>query len=217
MPIAVTFNSTGLEPGSFTGALGISSDDPIQPFVTVPVTLEVTSQNAPIIVIDPLSLSATLPVDGVQTETLTISNIGGDVLTYNLHEVTGTRQILAAPVDITIPQSFPVGAPMQVDADVQSQLLFMNQTRLIIYLQGFPDISTVSQIHDRADRVQYVYNQLLDLSAQSDDLFSWLQSQGAQPRRLLTANAIAATLNAVQLKSVHRLPTGEAGRDQWPG
>ena len=77
---------------------------------------------------------------------------------------------------------------------------------MIIYLRGFPDISTVSQIHDRADRVQYVYNQLLDLSAQSDDLFSWLQSQGAQPRRLLTANAIAATLNAVQLKAVLGYP-----------
>ncbi len=82
----------------------------------------------------------------------------------------------------------------------------MNKYRLILYLRGFPDTSAVYQIHDRTARVQYVYDQLVNLAGQSDDLFSWLQSEGTQPRRLLTANAIAATLNASQLKAALDFP-----------
>jgi subtilisin family serine protease len=170
------------------------------------VTLDVIEQVRPIIEIDPLSFSSTLPVGGIQTDTLTITNQGGDTLNFNLYEVSGTHGLVSRPVDLSIPDSFPANSAIQVDAEVSSQLLFLNQSRLIIYLRGQPDVSAASGIIDRAARVQYVYDQLLKTAAKSNDIYNWLVTEASQPRRLFTANAIAATLNATQLKTVLTFP-----------
>jgi subtilisin family serine protease len=204
--IQVTFDSTGLEAGNYTGALGIFSNDPAQPFSSVPVTLDVINLPAPVIVIDPMSLSATLPMNGVQTDTLTISNQGDASLSFSLSEVSGTQRLDSAPVKLSISDPFPADTPAQVDAMAQTQLLIWGQSRLIIYLRDQPDFSAIDHLTDRTGRVQYVYDQLLKLAAQSDGLYQWLLTQNTQPRRLLTANAIAATLNTTQLDTVLGFP-----------
>jgi hypothetical protein len=40
-PVEVTFDSTGLAAGEYTGELCVLSDDPVAPVVTVPLTLTV--------------------------------------------------------------------------------------------------------------------------------------------------------------------------------
>ena len=203
--VEVTFDASGLVEGTYTGTLGIASSDPITPFISVPVTLDV-HQPTPVIVIDPLSFSASLPVGGTQTDTLTISNGGDGVLTFTLYEISSTRQMLAPPVELPIPDSFPANAPTHLDPAVRTQLLFLSRARLIIYLRGQPDLAAAYTIPARTARVQYVYDRLLELSAQSDDLYNWLLSQGAEPRRLLAANAIAATLDESLLEMVLSFP-----------
>ncbi|MCI0395098.1 MAG: hypothetical protein L0322_09200 [Chloroflexi bacterium] len=42
--VVVTFNSTGLAPGVYTGVLCINTDDPINPIIAVPLTLVVSSR-----------------------------------------------------------------------------------------------------------------------------------------------------------------------------
>jgi subtilisin family serine protease len=207
--IDVTFDSSDLELGTYTGALAILSNDPVHPLSSVPVTLDVVSGFAPIISVDPLSLSATLPIDGVQTDTLTISNLGDADLTFNLEEISPSQHLAASPVDLFTVNPFFTSTSSQVDADVSSQLLFLSSSRLIIYLGGHMNLSAAQTIRDRTSRVQFVYGQLLKLAAQSDELYTWLVSQGTHPRRLLTANAIAATMNIAQLNRVLSFPQVE--------
>lgn len=207
--VDIIYDSTGLNAGTHMGALGILSNDPAQPFISIPVTLDVTALMPPVIGIDPLSFSATLPVGGIQTDTLTIVNQGEEVLTFSLGEVTGTQRLASQPVEPSITGPFQVNSVARVDAKVRSQLLFLNKSRLIIFLRGQPDVSVAENILDRTARVQFVYNQLIQTAEQSSDLYDWLISQGTQPRRLLTANAIAATLGATQLDILEANPLVE--------
>jgi subtilisin family serine protease len=204
--IEITFNATGLDPDTYTGTLGIFSNDPDQPFSAVPVTLEVLSPATPVIGIDPRSFSATLPVGGLQTDTLTITNEGDAVLTFTLYEISATRRLLSPPADFSIPDPYPAGSPVQVDPTVRTQLLFLGRSRLILYLRGQMDFSVAASITGRAARGQYVYDQLLTLAAQSSSLYNWLLLQSADPHRLLTTNSIAATLDVAQLETVLSFP-----------
>jgi len=206
--VQVTFDATGLSTGVYTGALGIASSDPITPFISVPVTLNVIEPPiGPIIGYDPPSFSAALPISGNQTETLTIRNDGDAILTFTLYEVTATLNLLSPVKSIALPNPHTSSrVSVQVDAAVRTQLLFMGKVRLILYLRGQPDLSAAYAILDRVTRVQYVYDRLLEAAAQNNDLYNWLESQGAEPRRLLTANAIAATLDEAQLETVLGFP-----------
>jgi subtilisin family serine protease len=208
--VSVTFDTADLVPGDYNGALGILSADPTLPFTLVPVSLDVVSPAQPVIIIHPLSFSASLPVGGVQTDTLTIRNTGGDVLSFNLHEISGTLMTAPAQPDLSIQDPYPAGNPPQVDPTVYSQLLFLGHSRLIIYLRGSMDFSAASLLTSRAERGQYVYEQLLTLSSRGNSLYEWLQSQGAEPQRLLVANAIAATLDRSLLQEVLKYP--QAGK-----
>ena len=210
--VAITYDSSGLDTGTYSGALGILSNDPNQPITSVPVAMDVTNPAAPVISIDPSSFSATLPVDGVQTDTLTISNQGDVELTFSLSEISPTGRIESSSVQLSIPDPFPMDVPARADGDARRELLFFNQSRLIIYLRGQTDFPAAYRIEDRTTRVQYVYDQLLQTAGESDDLYDWLVLHGTQPRRLLTANAIAATLNATQLETVLSFP--QVGRVQ---
>jgi subtilisin family serine protease len=207
--IQVTFDTAGLATGVYTGALGIASSDPITPLVSVPVTLNVLP--TPHIVIAPQSFSAILPVGGIQTDTLTISNDGDATLSFTLYE-TSTHGLMA-PL-LSVPGSpanpYPSGTPIQVEALARTQVLFLGRARLIIYLRLQPDLSGAYAFPSQAQRAQFVYDRLLETAALSDDLYNWLVSQGAEPHRLLTANAIAATLDAAQLEAVAARP--EVGR-----
>ncbi|MFZ2097966.1 MAG: S8 family serine peptidase [Anaerolineales bacterium] len=214
--ITVTFDSNGLEPGTYTGALGIISSDPDQPFTSVLATLQVLNPPVPIITIDPTSFVATLNMGEIQTDTLTISNQGDAVLSFTLYEISTSGHLTTPPVELSLPEPYPAGTSVQVDAGVRTQLLFLGQARLILYLRGQVDYSSAYRTLDRSERGQYVYDQLLRLASQSDDLYDWLLTQDTQPHRLLTANAIAATLDATQLETVLSFPqVGRVGMNNY--
>ena len=207
--IQVSFDATGLGTGVYTGALGIASTDPISPFISVPVTLNVIEPPiGPVIGFDPSYFSATLPISGTQADILTIRNDGDATLTFTLYEVTTSQRLLSPPLEIALPgQGIAFSeAPVQVDGAVRNQLDLEGKARLILTLRGQPGLSAAYAILDRGTRGQYVYDRLLELATRSDELYDWLEAQGAHPRRLLTANAIAATLDRTQLESVLGFP-----------
>ncbi|GMN06071.1 hypothetical protein MTsPCn5_14600 [Croceitalea sp. MTPC5] len=80
----VTFDARTLEPGMYNAAINISSNDPANPFIVVPVSLTVVGP--PVILINPGSLSAAvdIAVDDPPTaeRTLTISNTGSNPLEF---------------------------------------------------------------------------------------------------------------------------------------
>ena len=72
--VEVTFNSTGLFPGTYTGSLCIRSTDPDEPVVIVPVTLVVEAIAD--IAVEPVSLESVQQPDTQTTQMLDISNVG---------------------------------------------------------------------------------------------------------------------------------------------
>ena len=80
--VAVTFDSTGLSIGVYTGTLCINSNDPGNPLVTVPVTLEVTPNYS--VDVDAAVTSLTGEVGTVVTYTVEVHNTGDVTDTYDL-------------------------------------------------------------------------------------------------------------------------------------
>ncbi len=81
--INVTFDSTDLIPGTYDGSLDIASNDPDEPEVIVPVTLNVV---VPDIVVTPAALDLELFPNETGTLPFTIENIGGAPLTWSATE-----------------------------------------------------------------------------------------------------------------------------------
>ncbi len=82
--VDVTFDSTGLVPATYNGTLEITSNDPDEPVIDVPVELIVIGE--PAIVVSPLTLDATVLLDGSTTLPLTISNVGFADLDWNVYD-----------------------------------------------------------------------------------------------------------------------------------
>jgi PKD repeat protein len=87
----VGFDSTGLDVGFYTADICIHSNDPDEPQVVIPVTLEVTG--TPDIVVQPTSLFAEQCPDSVTTQTLSICNNGLALLQWSLSELSGTLSL----------------------------------------------------------------------------------------------------------------------------
>lgn len=84
--VEVTFDSTGLALGQYTGSLCVNSDDPLMPLVTVPLTLTVTPTPG-------ISLVKTVgTTPGVCASTTDITVDAGTVV-YYCYEVTNTGNI----------------------------------------------------------------------------------------------------------------------------
>lgn len=71
-PVTVTLDATGLATGTYEANLCVASNDPVTPLVVVPVSMEVLGD--PCITVAPADLEQTLPVDGIASQTLTVSN-----------------------------------------------------------------------------------------------------------------------------------------------
>jgi hypothetical protein len=91
----VTFDSTGLGAGTYTGNLCVLSNDPDEALVVVPLELEVIVE--PDIEVDPASLHSDQPVDSVMVKQLDVSNVGTAPLEWLIYE--DLYQIV--PVDVT--------------------------------------------------------------------------------------------------------------------
>src|SRR4030042_3417040 len=145
----------------------------------------------PSLIIAPEELQATLYPDELITQTLWITNAGDSDLTITIYEMTATVPLSGFILqDVSIPLINPL---------LQTQVSAQGSAQAIIYLREFPDLSPAYRLPDRVGRVQYVYNRLLETASHSQVLLEWLEVQGTHPRCLLTANAIAATVNDSQL------------------
>ena len=152
----------------------------------------------PGIIISPTELQAVLSPGEQLTQTLWITNTGDSPLSISIYEMSGTVRDDGS--------SFaPVANPL-IDLQVQAQAESGGSRRAIISLREQPDLSGAYQITDGVLRVQYVYDRLVQVASHSQELFQWLELQGAEPQRLWIANAIAATLDAEQLEALAGSP-----------
>lgn len=110
-PVRVMFDSGGLAPGVYTGAVCVNSNDRTDPQVRVPVTLTV---DLPQVAASPASLSSTQYPDQVVTRTLTITNTGSGLLNWFLFETPASFRVQASSVmsSGSVRPGLPPGAPL---------------------------------------------------------------------------------------------------------
>ncbi|MGH9868475.1 MAG: choice-of-anchor D domain-containing protein [Candidatus Polarisedimenticolia bacterium] len=82
MTFSVHLDTAGLAMGSHVGAIDVSSNDPVAPLVSVPVTLTVVPP--PVAELSPAALVAALPPGGATTRALRVSNSGASQLIWTL-------------------------------------------------------------------------------------------------------------------------------------
>lgn len=89
--VDVLLDATGLANGVYTATLWAASNDPVDPLLTIPVTMTVV-EPSPDIVVTPISLEATLLPDTTKVVTMTIANNGEGPLDWSLSEAAGMEQ-----------------------------------------------------------------------------------------------------------------------------
>ncbi len=83
--VSIGFNATGLSVGTYNSTLTLTSNDPENPSINIPVTLNVTNTSAPEIVVSPLSLDfGSVAVGSNSQQQFTIQNTGSAELTGNI-------------------------------------------------------------------------------------------------------------------------------------
>ena len=107
--IVVSFDATGLAEGIYTADIEITSNDPDESPITVPVTLTVDSggPSEPDILVDPTSLSQELEPDQTDSQTFDITNNGdaGTTLTYSItwaYTTTRSFDLDSRPADMSV-------------------------------------------------------------------------------------------------------------------
>ncbi len=82
----VKFDARSLTPGTYTASIDVTTDDPNNANITIPVTLNVSVPPTISVAPDALSAAVDVTVDTppVKTETFTITNSGESTLDYNL-------------------------------------------------------------------------------------------------------------------------------------
>ncbi len=168
--------------------------------VGVTTTQDFSLEPVPGIVVEPPTLEAALYADQVETQTLWITNTGAASLSFWLHEMSRTLAVDAGP------RSRPRTEPV-VDAAVWDQVRAEGQARAIIYLRDLADLRPAYTMRDRAERGRFVYEQLQATAERSGgELRTLLAAAGAEPRPLLTTNAIAAMVDAPLLEAIAARP-----------
>jgi len=108
--LTVTIDTTYMIGGDYSASVDLSTNDPANGIIAVPVNVHVTG--IPDIDVDPTSLAfPTTFVDFSSTLPLTIRNVGTDVLTITDYTLTGEFSLSG----ITLPLSVPVGVEVPVD------------------------------------------------------------------------------------------------------
>jgi bacillolysin len=107
--VDVTFDSTGLAPGSYSGTLCVASNDPIRPVVPVPVALEVTEPA-------PTATPTETPVPPTETPTATATEVPPtETPTATATEVPPTETPTATATEV--PTSTPTATPADCSVD----------------------------------------------------------------------------------------------------
>jgi subtilisin-like proprotein convertase family protein len=114
--VDVTFDSTGLSIGVYTGTLCINSNDPVTPLVEVPVELTVTSGSGGGTVTQVFTNTTPVAIPtgpGVVTSTIVVA--GANSYLYDLNMTTFIQHTFAADMDITIMS--PAGTVVTLSSD----------------------------------------------------------------------------------------------------
>jgi uncharacterized repeat protein (TIGR01451 family) len=104
--VDVSFDSTGLTPGTYNGELDVNSNDPNSPIVPVAVALNVLE--SPNISITPNFLISTLFPNSQETQDLNVCNTGQTALDWSLAEVPGLKVNSVKTVPTATKPSHPV-------------------------------------------------------------------------------------------------------------
>ncbi len=89
-PITITFDASELDEGTYTADIEISSNDPDQPNITIPATLNVSLGGTPAISVVPSSINfGDVQTGSSETEQFTISNSGTGTLMGTITTPTG--------------------------------------------------------------------------------------------------------------------------------
>jgi subtilisin family serine protease len=133
--VEVTFDSTGLEPGTLEANLCLETNDPNNQFVVVPVTLVVEAQ--PSIIVTPDALAATVFAGGATDETLTIENVGSATLDWVISQAEAEGALAPLGLD---PAAFArhVAGPGAPDRSVGAALQGVDG------LQGMDGLASVT-------------------------------------------------------------------------
>ncbi len=136
--VTVTFDSTGLAPGEYSALFCIESNDPANPLVEVPVTLQVGEN--PSAEVDTTPISITLSANTQSTATLTIGNTGEGDLEWDIE----TAEPLAGSVP-TLALGLPTGGdranPSSATAAAPSAILPTSANVLSgSWSEGFDDV-----------------------------------------------------------------------------
>jgi Zn-dependent metalloprotease len=131
-PVDLVFDSTGYGAGVYSGTVCIDSNDLTAPQIVVPVTMTVVTSFPPEIAVDPGSLTANLTVNNVTTQTLSISNLGGENLDWSIDEAPSPTIQLA-------PSSALTSRPGSL-ADASLPALFRS---IADFSEGFDDITNL--------------------------------------------------------------------------
>ncbi|MEI2689633.1 MAG: choice-of-anchor J domain-containing protein [Anaerolineae bacterium] len=145
--VTVTFDSTSMAPGTYTGNLCITSDDPDAgpgnetDLVIVPVTLTVDAVTTPNIDVDPLSMSSTQATNTTTQQTLDVGNTGGANLNWTIVEEPASVLVQANAASPAVRASVAGdtgsrGAPNGGPAPIA-------YTSLADFSQGFDDITNL--------------------------------------------------------------------------
>ncbi|MDY7078345.1 MAG: PKD domain-containing protein [Chloroflexota bacterium] len=132
--VVVDFDASGLAIDVYTTTLLISSNDPLQPLVSVPVTLTVQEQAE--ITVDPSSLLVTLNAGDTTSRTLTIGNQGAINLTWSLAESPAVGWLGEAPTGGTVT---PMGSEDVVVTFSATDLMSSTYTTTLQITSNDPD------------------------------------------------------------------------------
>jgi hypothetical protein len=127
-PVDVTFYTGTLPVGTHEGEIEISSNDPVAPLVTVPVTLTVNLL-PPEIDVQPAAITETVEEGGQESRDLTISNDGGSDLTFTLsvHGSTSPPFATLDPTAGTVPPSGLIHVTVTLDAGVLTPGVYVGE------------------------------------------------------------------------------------------
>ncbi|MBN1876145.1 MAG: S8 family serine peptidase [Anaerolineae bacterium] len=100
-PVAIGVNATGLVSGTYTTQLHITSNDPDESPIIIPVTLTVSSA-LPDITLSTQVITASLSSDAQTTRMLDIGNVGTADLSWSLAEIPAVAWLVATPTGSVI-------------------------------------------------------------------------------------------------------------------
>ena len=135
--VIVQFDATSLSPGTYSDTLVITSNDPDEPTIEIPIKLTV---EAPDISLSPDNFNLTLHIDSTKDTTLVISNIGDCDLIWSLSENPAADWLSENPTSGTTNAGLQANVNVHFDA---TGLLQGTYNDTLVITSNDPDEPTI--------------------------------------------------------------------------